>query len=375
MHSTDRWQVQLHAPFPGCPSILIGQVAARSPEFEPSAAGGGAAVLIGSAVGECSDSVTVRARGELAERVSNVLSGRIVESQGAIISSFTRLGCAALDPAVWPTGEPEMRTLPMLWVPGKSLITGDEVLVPASSAFLHHRPPPGCASAFRTGSTGVAAHPTVEGAGRHAMLEVLERDLAYRAWYLDGLTCAPSLPTPDRLLAQLGLRAAVLVLPGPGVQCVVSCVHTPDGRAQSFGLRCTTGEPADAVLPAVYEALMVRSRMQTAVAQSAWCRVRERTPPVPHDLAERATLTYYGADRLAYWQRKAVPELPPQPAHTVDLASALAAHTGQDVVAVETTIRQVSAAGLRVVRIVAPGAHQLPGREPTGLDRPPHPIS
>lgn len=374
MLSVDRWRVQVHAPFPACPSLLIGQVAVRSPEFEPSAASGGARVIIGSAVGESRDSVTLRATGELAERVSNVLAGRIAEAQGAIVASFTRLGRAALDPAAWRTGEPGMRALRLVWVPGTSLITGQEVLVPAGAAFLHHRPPPGCASAFRTGSTGVAAHPTVEGASRHALLEVLERDLVHRAWYVDGPTCTLPIRTPDELLDQLGLRAGVLVLSGPGVRCVVACVHAPDGRAQSFGLRCIPGQSADAVLPAVYEALMVRSRMDTAVARCAWRRVRERTPQVPHDIAERAALAYFGADCLTYWRNKAVPELPPQHEHNTDLASALAEHTGHDVVAVETTIPQIGAAGLRVVRIVAPGAFQLPGREPPGLNSPPHPI-
>lgn len=371
----DRWRVQVHAPFPAYPTLLIGQAAARSPEFEPSAAGGGAPVLIGSAVGESADSVTTRARGELAERVSNVLAGRTAEARATTVAPFTALGRSALDPAAWQGGDPALRTVPMLWVPGESLITGAEVLVPASAAFVHHRPPPGCVSAFRTGSTGVAAHTTAAAAGRHAVLEVLERDLVYRAWYGQGLTCAPPLPTPRGLLDALGLCAGVLVLAGAGVHCVVVCLHSADRRAQSFGLRCTTAEPADAVLPAVYEAVMVRTRMDTPVARAAWQRVRQRSPQLPQDIAERATLTYHGADRLAYWQDRAVPELPRRPTGHTEPARVLADRTGQDVVAVDTTIPQLREAGTRVVRIVAPGAHQLPGREPPGMPHPPHPIS
>lgn len=371
----NRWRVRLYAPFPSCPDLLIGQAAARSVEFEPAAAGGGAPVLIGSAVGESPEAVTTRARGELAERVSNVLAGRIAEAPARIVAPFTKLGRSALDPAAWQAGEPQLRTLSMLWVPGQSLVTGEEMLVPASAAFLHHRPPPGCVSAFRTGSTGVAAHTTAGAATPHALLEVLERDLVYRAWYGDGVTCAPPMPTPMALLDRLGLCASVLVLPGSGVCCVVVCLHGPDRRAQSFGLRCTSDEAAGAVLPAVYEAVMVRSRMDSTVARAAWHRVRERHPRLPQDIAERAALTYYGADCLAYWQAKAAPGLPGQSARDIDLAYVLAERTGQDVVAVDTTIREVREAGLRVVRIVAPGARQLPGREPTGLPHPPHPIS
>lgn len=371
----DRWHVQVQAPFPRCPTVLIGQVAVRSPEFKPSAAEGGGSILIGCAAGDSTDSVATRARGELAERVSNVLAGRIAEADAAIVASFAQLGHRAVDPAAWHTIETGTRAAPMLWVLGRSLITGDEVLVPASAAFLHHRPPPGCVSAFRTGSTGMAAHVTESAAGRHALLEILERDLVYRAWYGEGLTCAPPVPTPQGLLTQLGLRASVLVLPGSGVRCVVVCLHTAGGRAQSFGLRCTTGVATNAVVPAFYEALMVRSRMDTAVAQAAWQRVRMRSPPIPWDVAERATLIYHQADSLAHWQAKVVPEPAVRPPPDTDLARVLADRTGQDVVVVETTIPQVQAAGMRVMRIVAPGAHQLPGREPEGSDHPPHPIS
>ena len=375
-----RWKVRVDAPFPGCPEVLIGQVAARSPEFAPSAAGGGAPVLIGCAAGEDMDSVIARSRGELLERVSNVLSARIAEAQAEIVASFAQLGPRrALDPAGWPMGEVGLRTARMLWVLGRSLVTGEEVLVPASAAFLHHWPPAGCVSAFRTGSTGVAAHATEGGVVRHALLEVAERDLAYRAWYADGPTCLASVPTPDALLDRLGLCAGVLILPGPGVRCVVVCLHSAEGRAQSFGLRCTTGMAGEAVMPAIYEALMVRSRMDSAVVRAAWERVRGRRPCLPYDIAERAALAYHGAEGLAYWRARAteeaVPITPPKTMVDSDLARAVANHTGQDVVVVETTIPQVGAEGIRVVRVIAPGARQLPGREREGSRCPPHPIS
>lgn len=375
-----RWNVQVHAPFPTCPDVLIGEIAARSAEFAPSAASGGAPVLIGCAAGEDESSVRLRARSELLERISNVLAGRTAEAGTEVIGSFAQLGPRhALDPAGWPVGEPGLRTARMLWVAGRSLVTGQEMLVPASAAFLHHRPPAGCTSAFRTGSTGVAAHDTLDAAARHALLEVAERDLAYRSWYADGPTLAAVVPVPDRLLHRLGLRAEVLLLPGPGVRCVVVCLHGGDGRAQSFGLRCTAGTAVDAVLPAVYEALMVRSRMHIAVARAAWERVRNRDPRLPHDVAERAALAYHAAEGLAYWKSKAaapiVPEPRSRPVSDGELARAVADHTGQDVVAVETTIPRVRDEGLRVMRVVAPGAHQLPAAEPANSGCPPHPIS
>ena len=105
-------------------------------------------MVIGAAAGDDTASVVLRARGELIERVSNILSGRVAESRAELVASFDdlhRRGRTALDPACWrePGGTAALRQAPLLWVPGESLLSRREVLVPAGAAFLHHRPPPG----------------------------------------------------------------------------------------------------------------------------------------------------------------------------------------------------------------------------------------
>ena len=63
-------RVQVFRPFPAAPGVVFGRAAARSGQFEPSAAAGGQRVMIGSAAGSDPADVELRARNELIERVS-----------------------------------------------------------------------------------------------------------------------------------------------------------------------------------------------------------------------------------------------------------------------------------------------------------------
>ncbi|MGH8906739.1 MAG: hypothetical protein ACRD0K_09530, partial [Egibacteraceae bacterium] len=84
---------------------MFGRVAARSQAFASTCASGGAPVVIGSAAGPSAEDVIPRARGELLERVSNILAGRAAESGNARIATFDELrhaGVAAMDPLAWP---------------------------------------------------------------------------------------------------------------------------------------------------------------------------------------------------------------------------------------------------------------------------------
>jgi len=136
------WHVEVFAPFPESAQVVFGRVAARSAAFSRTCASGGAPVLIGSAAGHDPQDVAVRARGELLERMSNVLAGRAAEAAGTVVATFEQLRrrrAPAVDPVHW--GGPQARETCQLWVEGRSLLTGAEALVPAGVAFLHHRPP------------------------------------------------------------------------------------------------------------------------------------------------------------------------------------------------------------------------------------------
>ncbi|MFE5586342.1 YcaO-like family protein [Kitasatospora sp. NPDC056531] len=389
------WPVQLFTPFPAAPGLVFARTAARSRAFAPNDAAHGARVLIGSAAGTDRADVAVRARGELAERVGNVLAGRRAEAggHGSVTGSYDtlrRAGTPVLDPLSWPElrdAATALRSAELLWVPGESLTGGRETMVPACAVHLAHRPPPGCAAPLRPGSTGLAAHRTRAEAGRHAALEVLERHLLWHAWYADGPRTVPPpgagpalSPQLQESLEALGVTATFVALPSrDGAVCVLACLHAPDGTGQTFGARaaCPTdasGEtvPRAAAESACHEALMVRWSLGTPAALDAWQRLRAADGEPPYGPLEHALHTYHRQDSLAHLLRGSTPLTPGprarrphggQPAH---LAGILADLTEEDVVLVDTTPAAGRAAlggAEAVVRLVAPGARRLPADE------------
>lgn len=338
-------------------------------------------MLIGSAAGSDEVDVALRARHELVERASNILAGRAAERAAKIVASFEQLRTRridALDPAAWPAAPDGVREIPMLWVSGRSLVADRDVLVPAGAAFLRHVPPPGGSRALRAGSAGVAAHVDGPQAVRHALREVLERDLAARSWVGHGrawtVVPAPALPDPlDSALGKLDLELTALVLPGPrGWGCVVACLHTPERGAQSFGARCVAADDTEPGLArAVFEALIVRWSMGTAVARRGWEAMRARSQPSPpRNALEHALWTFHEQDSLGLWLERSVSPEPPELAET-DLAGVLARHTGGDVVAVDSTVPALGLDAV-VMRVVVPGARSLPTQATSGS--PPHPF-
>ncbi|WP_431045826.1 YcaO-like family protein [Streptomyces sp. P1-3] len=379
------WTPQIFQPFPAEPAVRFGRVAARSPLFGATSSAGGDRVLIGGAAGSDAGEVAVRARGELLERMGNVLAARAAEASASLVATHDELRrrrAPALDPAPWCG--PEGRAARQLWVAGRSLLTDAEVLIPAGLAFLQHRPPQGCVAPARAGSTGLAAHPDRSKAVDHAAWEILERDQLRRSWHapVDHPPAAhpalDRLPPPVRRVCEhLGLRATALTLPAPGVLTVAVCLHTPDRREQTFGARC--GPPAhraELLARAAHEALMVRWSMTTPVAHRA--RERLASTGTPVSAVDHALWTYHGSqDALGYWLRGEAP--PPRQPRGRQVAPAdpvrlLAELTAQDVLAVDTTPGDLRDEATAVVRLVAPGARPLPSTTHPGAGVPPHPF-
>ncbi|MCX5379739.1 YcaO-like family protein [Streptomyces sp. NBC_00091] len=365
------WAPQVFAPYPQQPDLLFARVAARSAAFETTSAAGGAPVLVGSAAGHDRDQVTLGARGELLERLGNVMAGREAEAAAELVGTREELRREGI-PAVEPQVRADTRRL---WVRGRT-VRGAEVFVPAGAAFLHHRPPPGCDAAQSSGSTGLAAHPDVMSAARHAAWEVLERDLIRRSWY--GLadrppSLLPFAPPPALagFLRSSGLTATAFGVPAPaGCACVVVCLHRPDGTGQAFGARCGPADNVGALAEkAAYEAVMVRWSMRTRVARRAWDEWHGTSPPVT--AVQHALWTYHRQDSLGLWDVRPVPELRPGSGVRTDPLDVLAGHTGRDVILVESTSAPAREAGVRVVRLLAPGALPLPSAGHTGH---PHPF-
>ena len=380
--AADWGRVEVFRPFQSCQDIVFGRTAARSDAFGATEASGGKPIIVGSSAGCDEADVATRARNELIERVTNVLAGRAAERAAEVLASFAQLRRdhrAALDPAAW--GHAHLREAPMLWVTGRSLVDDRDVLVPAGAAFLRHRPPPGSPDTLRAGSAGIAAHATASLATRHALREVLERDLVARSWFGAGRSRADALdrPWPAPLPAAfeaLGIEASTLVLPGPrGFGCAVTCLHSAGRARQSFGARCVSGDNglAAGFERAAYEALMVRWSMTTPVARSAWraMRLRPEQPPLPGDALEHALWTFHEQDSLGHWQAAATAAADLGAADERELAAAVAEHTGDDVVLVDSAARGQHE-GIAVVRVVAPAAKRLPAKAAAGTT--PHPF-
>ncbi|MFD6532126.1 YcaO-like family protein [Streptomyces sp. NPDC060184] len=366
------WAPEVFAPWPHTPGALLARVAARSASFNPNGAGGGSPVLIGSAAGDAAVDVRRRARGELMERMGNVLAGRAVEAEADADrarplsgrgdrvrtgdwSALRRDGVPAADPADPATGPAAparggipAREVRQLWYRGRATGSGEDVWVPAGAAFLQHRPPAGCAATHRAGSTGVAAHTGPDDAAAHAAWEILERDLARLSWYdplrhpptaFDARTVLPPGAAELRnLLDGAGLEATALVLPAPaGVAAVTVCVHEPDRVHQTFGARCGPAhELSETVARACWEALMIRWSMTVPVAAPTWDRL-SRTG-VPRTALDHALWTFHAQDALTRWAGPATslhaPPVP-APARETDPVALLAAHTGREVIAVD----------------------------------------
>ncbi|MYV98736.1 hypothetical protein GT354_10655, partial [Streptomyces sp. SID3343] len=311
------WEPQVFTPYDSWPDVVFARVAARSPQFDAVCAAGDRPIVVGSAAGHRREQVAASARGELLERVGNILAGRTAEANAEVVATYAELrrkGIPALDPADLArhgsanSEHPEaVRTTRRLWVLGHSAHTGDETHVPAGAVFLHHRPPADCDPGPGVGSTGVASHPDGRAAAEHAAWEVLERDLVRRSWY--GLSSpAPStlatadLPSPlAKLLDGIGATATALDLPAPnGTRCAVVCLHAPDGTRQAFGARCGADTDMSAlVAKAAYEALMVRWSMGTRVALDAWSGWGGSD--APETAVQHALWAYHVQDSLSLW--------------------------------------------------------------------------
>jgi ribosomal protein S12 methylthiotransferase accessory factor len=406
--NVDAWRVQLFSPFSAFPGLVFGRVAAQSPAFPTSDASGAQRVLIGSAAGSDGENVAVRAKGELLERVHNVLAARQAEAGSvadAVVASYEmlqRAGRPALDPLAFRelAHRRDVRSAELLWVTGQSLVSDKDVLVPACAAFIAHRPPSGCVAPLRPGSTGTAAHRNTAEAVRHAVLEVLERDLLWHAWYGNGARAvmAGRPPLSSQLsegLLALDLCATFMLLPGPaGTVCGLACLQSTDRTAQTFGARAASALDGDTLVTtleaAVHEALMVRWSMDSSAARIVWSRMCIEDRYSPYGPLEHALHTFHRQDSLGHLLAGSTQCTLPDPAlgqataptsvTGISISRLLADHTGEDVVAVNTTVPTVGPPGTVVIRVVAPGARRLPADEqaqpppPQARTRLPHPL-
>jgi ribosomal protein S12 methylthiotransferase accessory factor len=135
---------------------------------------------------------------------------------------------------------------------------------------------------------------------------------------------------------------------------------------------------------------MVRWSMDSSAACKVWSRMCIADRYSPYGPLEHALHTFHRQDSLSHlldgskqrtWPDPALWQLTvPTSVTGKSISRLLADHTGEDVVAVNTTVPAVGPPGTVVVRVVAPGARRLPADEqaqpppPQARTRLPHPL-
>lgn len=158
--------------------------------------------------------------------------------------------------------------LPISWVPGRTLLSDMQTLVPERLVDLSFDVSEGWVpETFFASSCGIAAGNTYSEAILHGLYEVLERDATARAVesrvelaHIDPAPAGSSevLWLLDRL-ANANINVSVLELPSPtGFACCMAHVVSDDYPLRAGGVACAA-DPAAALYRAIIEA--VQSRM------------------------------------------------------------------------------------------------------------------
>jgi len=257
------------------------------------------------------------------------------------------------------------------WVPGRSLVTGQELWVPHQAATLHGSKWARHDLLFAPTSSGFAAGPSVAFAAEQALLEVIERDAFLIAWAHRLATrpiAAESIPDSDaatiaELYARRGVRIEVHLLPTDCTAYVAMAIGwSDDDPAAVVGLGASQ-DALRAARSAVLEVGQVRPALRGRLRDPAVLARRGElvadaarvTELEDHDLlysdqsVAQSRMGHLRCSRAEEWST------PPQRGRTLgDLVDSLATTAG-DAVIVDVTTDDVAAQGVRVVRGIVPG--------------------
>ncbi|MFF0300519.1 YcaO-like family protein [Streptomyces sp. NPDC004562] len=242
------------------------------------------------------------------------------------------------------------RDLPLPWLEGEGLLSGDAIPVPEPAVRLDHTyraewTPP----LFRTTSNGLASGNTIAEATAHALAELCERDA------LAHLRARPrtdwcrldlgSVDDPDgRCLLEQYTAAQVsvdVVVVGREPTCFEARIRSEAHSVTYTGAGCHL-DPAIALVRALTEA--AQSRL-TAIAGA-----RDDLPPVLYGTVGARPLTRedLGTRTVAWWQSPAHGDFE---ADVRTLADSIATRTGSEPIRVVLP----SPTGIPVVKVIAPG--------------------
>lgn len=263
------------------------------------------------------------------------------------------------------------------WVRGRSLISGQPVLVPAPFVYVpyHYQRTRSGTPISQPISTGLACGNSVQDATLSALCEVIERDAFTITWQA-------RLQRPRITQDSLGGELAELVDRYRRVGLTVHLVDISTDIACPTVLAVAEGfapsSPALAVAAAAHPdpTLAVRKSLEElAHTRKFAAQVMDYLPPVQVDVegghpavdGQRAHLRFYcpqeskSAARFAWSGGSQLGRTDLRTAGDGGLDALVleVAATGEDVIAVELTTPDVAELGLHVVRVVVPGFHPL----------------
>ncbi|MFJ3616791.1 YcaO-like family protein [Streptomyces iakyrus] len=315
----------------------------------------------------------------------------------ASYGQLARAGTPAVDPrefALYSPSQYAQRGFPFVpmasdleiaWVPGTDLTDGEEVLVPASLAYVnyfrgpHATEPPTNYPLL----AGTAAGRSPEQARRAALEEVLERD-AVTVWWLSGAPATALVPEPGGPVAAAvgearaaGLRVTLLLIPSTFDVIVVGAfIEDPARRLVAFGSACRSTVEA-AAAKALTEAVGMHETGLELLEHDGdfWTGVRagrySHRPYRPYrsdrayrddfradlrDINDVCLHVQYHLDPRTQGSRLDRLRAPgPSRPAPPGAGSGTATTSGPRAIAVDLTTPEVRAAGLHVTRVLVPG--------------------
>jgi ribosomal protein S12 methylthiotransferase accessory factor len=330
-----------------------------------------------------------KAMGEAVERYCSA----IYEAGDFIFSSYRDLRVRAVAPELLSFYRPDQYTwkgfewqpftddTPVHWTIGVSLVTGEEILLPAASVYVpyHYQGPTRSAFIMQPISTGMACGTSFEAAALSGLCEVVERDaftINWQARLSRPLIRHETLPAFGRDLVarftNVGLDVKLVDITSDlGVPTIMSIALSHVDTSPAIAVAAATD-------PSPQRALS-KSLDELAHTRKYSKQLMIYTPPVPVDVENGHPAVRDQRDHLRFYcpqSSRPYAEFAWASNERVDLADLPDRSKGDDErqldevvrkcaaaalepVAVELTTPDIAALGLRVVRVVVPGAHPL----------------
>lgn len=277
--------------------------------------------------------------------------------------------------------QPFTEETPVHWTTAKSLITDDDILIPAASVYIpfHFRGPTRSAFIMQPISTGMACGPTFEEAALSGVCEVLERDaftITWQARLSRRRIRHETLPAFARdLIARftaVGITVHLIDITNDvGVPSIMSIAVSDAPTSPAVAVAAATD--------ASRERALLKSLDELAHTRKYSKQLMIYTPPVPVDVEgghpevkdQRDHLRLYCPQSAREFAEFAwasdelcdltdLPDLSKGDAEKqLDEVVRKCAAAALEPVIVELTSPDIAALGLRVVRVCVPGAHPL----------------